>query len=176
MMIRPIALMFCMLAMLPWPSAACAQAQFKEVTVGAWTVSEDLYGDTDDENTPPAKPTGRPNSAYTRALDGRNATLGFTCPDYSVIFSFDTNDENFNSAQGPSEHFDSDIYTKVDSDDLRRTVLYHGYVSYFQTFPESLMRGANFMVCPTRDDKSSLCVNFSLKGITAALKMVCPKR
>jgi hypothetical protein len=111
------------------------------------------------------------------ALSGRDAQLGFDCSDYSVVFSFQANDKDFGSAMEASDHNESDIYTKVDSEDLGRTILAGGNVSYFQTFPISrLMRGTNFTICPTRDDKHPACLTFSLKGITAALKMVCPKR
>jgi hypothetical protein len=38
------------------------------------------------------------------------------------------------------------------------------------------MHGSTFMICPKEDEKDPACLIFSLKGITAALKMVCPKR
>lgn len=176
MTIRPTTLMFLMSIAILWAAEACAQTWFKEVKVGNWTVGEQPILDSDnpeDESAPMKKPTGRPNIAYTPALNRTRELLSFECSEYEVVFYFDTKDANFHSASKGSLH----IFTKVDSDRLYATQVHGGDTTYFQIFPISrLMRGANYMICPTIDDKNPLCFNFSLKGFAAALKMVCPKR
>jgi hypothetical protein len=176
MTIRPAALMFLVSIVILWAAEACAQTWFKDVKVGHWTVEEEPILDSDnpeDESAPTKKPTGRPNSAYTPALNRPGELFSFKCSEYEVVFYFNTNDANFHSANGESLH----IFTKVDSDDLYPTELHGAETTYFYIHPIStLIRGANFMICPTRDDKNPLCFTFSLKGFTAALKMVCPKR
>jgi hypothetical protein len=177
MTIRTITLLFCVSLLLLATPEARAQARFKDVTVGSWTIRENTDGALDDETVPSKKPTGKPNTAYTLPVDGRKAELSFDCSAYELIFSFQVVDQDFIDAMGASIHSENDIYTKVDAEELRRTILAGGIIDYFQTFPLSrLTRGANFMICPKRDDADPACLAFSLKGFTAALKAVCPKR
>src|SRR5690349_8527654 len=136
MQVRPVMLTLCASTIAVWTSAACAQTQFKEVTVGNWTVEENLDGAEDDETVPQKKPTGRPNRAYTLALNGRNESLSFECSQYDVVFYFGTNDENFISARVQSQTSDF-IFTKVDSDHLYPRQLDGGAATYFQEFPIS---------------------------------------
>jgi hypothetical protein len=171
---RAIGLTLCaILLTLGWPSSLFAQSQFKERTVGDWLVYESL-GHTGDD-----PPKGIPNMAETRALDGRKAKLGIeACERYSVYFRIGGSDLDSAIKDIPDISFQRKIvFGKVDHDgEVVPMILTGGDEEYFQANIGALVRGAGFMICPTQDDKNPACLNFSLRGISTALKMICPKR
>ena len=171
-----------------WIVPSHAQSRFEETTVGAWRVYE-YIGHMGER-----RPKGIPNMAETSALDdGRKASLGIEeCSTYSVYFRFE-GDAQFNDAKKDVPELSTQervIFSKVEGSGparypdglpvldgrLRPMILTGGDADYFLTYAEALMRGTNLMICPTKDDKNPACLQFSLRGITAALKMVCPKR
>jgi hypothetical protein len=59
---------------------------------------------------------------------------------------------------------------------LRDTLMEIGVETWNFLFDaDTMARGDTFVMCPT-DKEDQRCLNFSLKGITAALKTICPKR
>lgn len=154
-----------------------SQSRFTPKTVGEWRVYEDL-GHSDPPITP-AK--GIPNAASTHALDGRRASLGISsCGPFAVSFSIEV-DSKFNGPKNPEDEFKvietRVVYSKVFPSErkLMPLVLEAGDEEYFTGDADTLARGTKFMVCPSQDE-GPRCLNFSLRGITAALKAVCPKR
>ena len=70
------------------------------------------------------------------------------------------------------------VYTRVDQGDHLRKMLLTPTESssIFDTHVGELMRGSTSLICPKQDDKDPVCLTFSLRGFTAALKAICPKR
>lgn len=173
----PMTLIFCALLLVPGASVACAQAPFKTVTVGEWIVYEDLEYDGP---TPP-KPKGIPTAAQVAASGDRKATIHFACSKYDSAFYLEK-DETFQDTLSRTPGYIAGkvyqfVYTKVDKDEyLWETVATNASYFFFEAHVETLMRGANLMICPTNNEKDSACLNFSLRGFTAAVKIVCPKR
>lgn len=154
-----------------------SKTRFIPKTFGDWEVYEDLGHF--DAPFPPAK--GIPNAASTVALDGRRATLGITnCGRYTVSFRINT-DSEFDGPKNPENEFKiietRIVFHKVLPSDrnLWPMMLGRGDEEYFLGDADALARGAKLMICPTQDE-SPRCLNFSLRGITTVLKMICPRR
>jgi hypothetical protein len=121
--------------------------------------------------------TGAPNTAGTPDLSGRTAELWVTCSTYEVQFDLRW-DEPFISSF-PEGAFESIAFMNVDRADYFRGVILTQHPnggSIFFPFVKEVMRGSTLMVCPKKNDKDPACLSFSLKGLTAALKAICPKR
>jgi hypothetical protein len=101
--------------------------------------------------------------------------MKFGCSTYQVHFSLGT-DSPFRSALRLLSDKDF-VFTKVDREEFRSMLLNRTESdSLFTPYVKELMHGSTFMICPKEDEKDPACLIFSLKGITAALKAVCPKR
>jgi hypothetical protein len=121
----------------------------------------------------------RIHAAVTDALDGREGRMGiWGCGRYSVAFNFEP-DVPFDGKK-PEEMGEGKArvaYSKVlpSETELSPMVLERGDVEHFVFDADILARSAKFMMCPTQE-AGSRCLTFSLKGFTAALKAICPKR
>jgi len=151
-----------------------AQKPADEKTFGDWAVYEDM----DYDGPAPKKAKGVPDTAKTVALDNRKAMLGFHCLAYSAPFFIEF-DDAFDKAlprhpESVSYHI---VYLRTDkSESLFEYLMNKSWKNYIAPQPETLIPAKTLMICPTNDDKNPACLSFSLKGITAALKAVCPKR
>lgn len=157
--------------------AVCAQAQklVVEKKIGDWI----LYEFDDFDQDPPPPPKGVVDTARTPALNGRDATLAFKCSAYEVDY-FLYEDHEFSDAvkKASKIEINQPIYTGTNKD--------HGLYEKFSWGGDNtrgfhqrtaeLIGAGNFMVCPANDEKHPACLTFSLRGITAALKAICPKR
>lgn len=147
-----------------------AQSQQKERIVGDWELFEERYGGNG--------PTGVPDTAKTKALNDGTAQIWASCFTYHVQFELNWNKAFIDSfPPGLAEQI---AFIKVDRDgDLRSTVLTRQVEhpsSIFFPYVDDFLRGRTVMICPKRDDKDPACLAFSLRGITAAMKAICPKR
>jgi hypothetical protein len=178
-------LMCCLSLMAGCNVSASAQSRFEPANVGDWQLYEYLG------HLGNRRPTGVPNMAETPALDGRKARLGIEeCAPYSVYFRLDL-DSNFNAASAPViSPLEKVVFFKIEGTGqarypdglpaldgtLRPLILTGGDSNYFLMYPQSLMRGEKLSICPTQDEKNPACLTVSLRGITATLKAICPKR
>jgi hypothetical protein len=58
---------------------------------------------------------------------------------------------------------------------LEPVVVHRGSSESFSFGADIMARADKFLICPTNEE-GPRCLTFSLKGFTAALKAVCPKR
>ena len=159
--------------------AATSLAQTKNVaeekTFGDWI----LYEDRDFDQDPLPSPKGIVDLARTTALNGHDVSLGFKCSTYSVGY-FLYEDKAFSDAMsGVDESPDEKpLYIQTNKQDsLFKALSSGGYSTRsFEMSTEALIKAGTLMICPTRDEKGPACLSFSLKGFTAALKALCPKR
>lgn len=147
-----------------------AQPQGSDKVFGDWKVYEDKYGSKG--------PTGVPDTAATPALNGRTAEMRFDCSAYQVHFYLYP-DGAFQGAL-PEVAYDDIVFTRVDREEpfpSRRMLLIRTEsASSFDAYVEELMRSSTYMICPKANGKDPACLTFSLRGFTAALKAICPKR
>jgi hypothetical protein len=156
--------------------ALLAEPQLKEKTVGDWTAVENAAQYSDELSS---REFG--SWAWTYALSGREGVLGISrCGRYSVAFSLQA-DTEFKGPKSAGDDPDASgtrlIYGKVlPSESLMSpTLLWTGYEQYFFFDADKMIPAGKFLICPTNEE-GRRCLTFSLRGFTAALKTVCPKR
>lgn len=157
-------------------SAALAETDFKRATAGDWSAIENAWRHKRELASQEVV-----YWASTSALAGRKVQMGIgSCGQYNVSFGIEF-DREF---KGPETSVDESkiaedriVYAKVlpSQRELSAVVVESGYVDFFSFDADAMVSGAKFMVCPAKDE-GPRCLTFSLRGITAALKMVCPKR
>jgi hypothetical protein len=154
-------------------TAAWAETEFKEKTVGDWRGVENAWQHADELSGREFGPW-----AWTNALDGREGIIGIiSCGQYSVRFSFQGS-QVFGTEDSPRGSGDYRIiYGRVLPAEsvLEPIMLDQGDMEYFYFDAGRMMRAGKFLLCPTNEENSD-CVTYSLRGFTAALKMICPKR
>lgn len=147
----------------------------KERTVGTWRVYELL-----DEESITTK--GVLNAAATKALDGRDAELGiYNCQTHSVGYNVKLGPEFFAALALPEDRFrlppPQIVFAKIDDEaELWPIMIEFDTRTSFTTHTHKFVRGTNLLLCPKKDETHTACLKFSLRGITAALKLICPKR
>lgn len=159
-------------------SAAVAGKEVKWKIVGDWGAIEKVSQHLDELSVSEAM-----YIAGTDSLDGRSGSMGISrCGQYEVMFGVQTDDEfegpkNSDANAAYSKMGGRVVYTRALPSDggLRPTLLIGGNIEYFYGSPHAMMRSTKFLICPTREE-GSRCLTFSLRGFTAALKMVCSKR
>jgi hypothetical protein len=157
-------------------SPSLAETPFKDRTVGDWSAIENAW-----QHSAELSSREVVSIASTKALNGRKATLGISrCSPYSVGFSVETDSEFFDVKNSEQKMRDAKIvYGKTlpaETPAMSPIFLYEGDVPYFSyDDADSMVPAAKFMLCPSHEESPG-CLTFSLKGFTAALKMVCPKR
>lgn len=95
-----------------------------------------------------------------------------------MTFSLYPNDVEFSGTEPPITDHERVVFGKVlpRQSDLSAIVLHSGMsIEMFDSNADFIASGNKFLVCPTQEE-GPRCMTFSLKGITAALNMVCPKR
>jgi hypothetical protein len=159
--------------------SAYAQRVPEEKKLGDWTIYE--FRDFDLDPLPP--PKGVADAAKTPALNGRDASLALFCSTYSVSYLIYGDDQFSDAMQAAAAGSNADIYNQLlytktnKQESFQKTLSSAGYSGHeFSTITETLLSAGSLMVCPMQDDKHPACLTFSLRGITAALKAICPKR
>jgi hypothetical protein len=174
-------LFFGLVFILGLAASAHAERLAEEKKVGDWI----LYEDRSADENPLPPPKGIADTARTSDLKGRNVDLLAQCQKYDVNYLINE-DTEFNSAlqpnpvaeNGATQEVTQAIYVKTDKDEeFQKTLSFNVYQGrFFNMTTGALLAAGVVAICPTPDGKNPACLTFSLKGITAALKAICPKR